>query len=162
MMISTRKLLRMARKWQRKAAIGRKRISLFQGNNENASTSASSPSSLMAEKGQFIVYTADKKRYSFPIAYLNNYIFRELFRLAEEEFGLPSDGPITIPCEAIFMDYLISLIQRRATTEIEKALLMSMSSCRCLSLDHRDNSQLHQGMNMGSLSSSLSSDQLLG
>lgn len=73
-----------------------------------------------------------------------HYIFRELFRMAEEEFGLPSDLPITIPCEAVFMDYLISLIQRRVTTEIEKAFLMSISSCRSSWLDHRDNSQLHQ------------------
>ncbi|KAI5668143.1 hypothetical protein M9H77_18014 [Catharanthus roseus] len=135
-MISTRKLVRLARKWQKKAAIGRKRISY-----ENTSTSACSFSSPMAEKGHVVVYTDDQKRYSFPISYLNNYIFKELLRMAEEEFGLPKDGPITIPCEAAFMDYLVSLIQKRATTEIEKALLMSISSCRCSSSSYTESSQ---------------------
>ncbi|KAI5668148.1 hypothetical protein M9H77_18001 [Catharanthus roseus] len=93
-MISTRKLIRMARKWQKKANIGRKRIS-FHRNNENTTTSdCSSSSSPLAGKGHFVVYSADQKRYSFPISYLNNYIFRELFRLAEEEFGLPNQKNI--------------------------------------------------------------------
>ncbi|KAI5669049.1 hypothetical protein M9H77_18902 [Catharanthus roseus] len=56
------------------------------GNSENTSTSVCSSSSLMMpEKGQFSVYTVDQKRYSFPICYLNNYIFIELLRMAEEE-----------------------------------------------------------------------------
>ncbi|KAI5669051.1 hypothetical protein M9H77_18904 [Catharanthus roseus] len=118
-MISTRKLLRIARKWQNNAAIGR--IS-----HENTNTIACSSSSPVAEKGQFVVYTADQKRYSFPIAYLN--IFRELLLMAEEDFGLPSDGPITLPCEAVFMEYLISLTKRGATKDIEKALLISICS----------------------------------
>ncbi|KAI5669053.1 hypothetical protein M9H77_18906 [Catharanthus roseus] len=109
-MISTRKLIRMARKWQRKAAKGRKRISFPR---DNSSGTSSTP-----------------KRYSIPIAFFNNCIFGELLRMAEEEFGLPSDGPTTIPCEGVFIDYLIFLIQRRATTDMEKALLISISSCR--------------------------------
>lgn len=123
-MISTRKLIRIARKWQRKAAKGRKRISFPR---DNSSGTSSTP---VAEKGHVVVYTADQKRYSIPIAFFNNCIFGELLRMAEEEFGLPSNGPITIPCEAVFIDYLIFLIQRRATTDMEKALLISISSCR--------------------------------
>ncbi|KAI5668146.1 hypothetical protein M9H77_18011 [Catharanthus roseus] len=135
-MISTRKLIRMAKKWQRKAAIRRKRIS-FPGNNQtnDAGTSTCSSSSTVAEKGHVVVYTADQKRYSF---------FRELLQMAEEEFGLPSDGPITLPCEAIFMDYLISLTKRQATKDIEKELLASISSYRCslsCTVDQLDNSQ---------------------
>lgn len=139
-MINTGKLVKMARKWQRMAALGRKRISfpgiinVGVGDAAASTTSAScsSPSSSpAAEKGHFVVYTADQNRYSFPIAYLNNAIFRELFRLAEEEFGLPSDGPITIPCDAIFMDYVNSLIRRRPTKDVERALLLSIVSSRC-------------------------------
>ncbi|CAI9769775.1 unnamed protein product [Fraxinus pennsylvanica] len=124
-MISSRKLVKMARKWQRLAALGRKRITSPR-KNEEASTTYNRSSS-MAEKGHFIVYTADKKRYAFPIAYLNNYILRELLIMSEEEFGLRSDGPITLPCDAIFLDYAISLIQNKATKDVEKALLISMS-----------------------------------
>ncbi|KAL3539129.1 hypothetical protein ACH5RR_002495 [Cinchona calisaya] len=131
-MINTRKLIKMARKWQRMAALSRKRISLFPGNiNVAISTTDTGCSAPAAEKGHFVVYTADQSRYSFPIAYLNNPIFRELLKMAEEEFGLPSDGPITIPCDAVFMDYLISLIRRRATKDTERAVLLSMASCRC-------------------------------
>ncbi|KAI5668145.1 hypothetical protein M9H77_18012 [Catharanthus roseus] len=132
-MISTRKLIRMARKWQKRAAIGRKRVSLPQNNVNTGTSSSSSSSSAVTEKGHVVIYTADQNRYSIPIAYLNNYIFRELLRMAEEEFGLPSNGPITIPCEAVFMDYLISLIQRRETAQAENALLTFISACRCSS-----------------------------
>lgn len=120
-MINARKLIKMARKWQRMAALSRKRISSFPGNISvrdaitTTTTGCTSSPSLpaAAEKGHFVVYTADQSRYSFPIAYLNNPIFRELFKMAEEEFGLPRDGPITIPCEAVFMDYVVSLIRQR-------------------------------------------------
>lgn len=125
-MINTRKLIKMARKWQRKAALKRKRVISFPNLNNNNSVEGAAK----AQKGHFVVYTADQKRYSFPIAYLNNYIFSQLFKMAEEEFGLPSDGPITVPCEGIFMDYLISLMQRKATKEIiEKALLFVAYRC---------------------------------
>jgi hypothetical protein len=142
-MISTRKLMRMARKWQRAAAIKRKWIS-FPNNNGNANYSGCC-SSPVAEKGYFVVYTADQQRYSFPITYLNNYIFRELFRMAEEVFGLPSDGPITIPCDSTFMHYVISLIQRNATQDMEKALLMSIAACRYSSsyAGHQSESRQH-------------------
>ncbi|KAJ0077637.1 hypothetical protein Patl1_35763 [Pistacia atlantica] len=33
-------------------------------------------------------------------------------KASEEEFGLSSDGPSTLPCDAVFMDKLVSLIQQ--------------------------------------------------
>ncbi|KAI5668153.1 hypothetical protein M9H77_18006 [Catharanthus roseus] len=105
----------------------------FLHKDQNESSSSCSSTAPVAEKGHVVVYTADHKRYSFPIAYLNNYIFRELLIMVEEEFGVPIDGPITIPCEAVFMDYLISLVQRGATKYVEEALLLSISSSRCSS-----------------------------
>ncbi|XP_021903796.1 auxin-responsive protein SAUR68-like [Carica papaya] len=141
-MINTRKLFKMAKKWQRVAALRRKRISLPRSSrdaNQNASNATS-----VADKGHFVVYTADKMRFLFPIAYLNNPIVRELFKMSEEEFGLPSDGPIMLPCDAVFMEYVVSLIQQRADKTTEKALLMSMATSRCLnsySLHHGQSSQ---------------------
>lgn len=118
-MISPKKLVNMARKWQRLAVIGRKRILL-----PTASCS----------RGNFVIYTIDKKRYIFPIEYLNNYVFQELLKLSEEEFGLPRDGPITLTCDAAFMDYAVSFIRHQATTEdIEKALLISVVTRSSLS-----------------------------
>ncbi|PSS21792.1 Auxin-responsive protein [Actinidia chinensis var. chinensis] len=129
-MISPKKLIRMARKWQKVAAIRRKRISLPRSNGY-INTDTNSSSSSVADKGHFVVYTADQRRFVFPIVYLNDDIFRDLLKLSEEEFGLPSDGPIMLPVDAVFMDYVVSLIQRHTTKEIHKALLMSIENSRC-------------------------------
>ncbi|KAL5803643.1 hypothetical protein ACOSQ4_031948 [Xanthoceras sorbifolium] len=120
MVINQKKLIKMARKWQRVAALRRKRISL-----PKVDTSA------VADKGHFVVYTTDRRRFTFPISYLSNHIFLELLRMSEEEFGLPSNGPITLPCDAIFMEYVVSLIQGRVDRQLQEALLMSVASSRC-------------------------------
>ncbi|RVW50953.1 Auxin-responsive protein SAUR66 [Vitis vinifera] len=77
----------MARKWQKMAGIGRRReISLPNARNTR-----------LADKGHFVVYSMDKRRFMVPLAYLSSSIFIELLRMSEEEFGLPGDGPITLP-----------------------------------------------------------------
>ncbi|GAA0178425.1 hypothetical protein LIER_29833 [Lithospermum erythrorhizon] len=95
----------------------------------------SSRSSLpsVAEKGHFVAYTADGKRYSIPISYLRSSIFRELFKMSEEEYGIPNGGPITYPCDSIFIDYTISLSERKTTKDVEEALLLSIDAYRCWS-----------------------------
>uniref|UniRef100_A0A803LG65 Uncharacterized protein n=1 Tax=Chenopodium quinoa TaxID=63459 RepID=A0A803LG65_CHEQI len=108
-MISTKKLIKMARKWQKIAAASRKRISR---------------SRYVADKGHFVVYTSDKKRFMIPLDYLESEIFRELFRIAEEEFGVASSGPIMLPCDSNLMEYAISMIQRHVAEDLEKALIM--------------------------------------
>ncbi|KFK44785.1 hypothetical protein AALP_AA1G303000 [Arabis alpina] len=125
-MINAKKLIKMAKKWQQRAALGRRRISFQRSNTANSSSSA-------AEKGCFVVYTADKKRFAFPISYLNKSVFQELLTISEEEFGLSTEGPITLPFDSVFLEYLIKLIQRRMDVDTEKALLMSISSTRCSS-----------------------------
>ncbi|RVW48280.1 Auxin-responsive protein SAUR67 [Vitis vinifera] len=73
-----------------------------------------------------------------PLVFLSNNIFRELFRMSEEEFGLPSNGPITLPYDSVFMEYIIPLIQRGMAKDIEKALLFSIATSRCsLSSSHQ-------------------------
>ncbi|KAK1589064.1 hypothetical protein Q3G72_019960 [Acer saccharum] len=104
MMINPKKLIKFARKWQRVAALRRKRISLP---GLNTSSSSTAP---VADKGHFVVYTADQRRFVLPISYLSNQIFQELLRMSEEEFGLPSNGPITLPCDAVFIDYEQQLV----------------------------------------------------
>ncbi|KAK3230922.1 hypothetical protein Dsin_002803 [Dipteronia sinensis] len=133
-MISLKKLIGMAKKWQKLAVRNRKRVSFPRTNKtvdaESCSTS-SSPSS-MVEKGHFVVYSADQTRFVIPLKYLENSIIKELLKMAEDEFGLPSSGPITLPCDAVFMEYAISLIRRRPEKNVEKALLMSLATGRCL------------------------------
>ncbi|KNA14554.1 hypothetical protein SOVF_106380, partial [Spinacia oleracea] len=98
----------MARKWQRIAAASRRRVSW---------------SKSLAEKGHFVIYTSDKRRFMIPLTYLKSEIFTELFRMAEEEFGVESSGPITLPCDSSFMEYTISVIQRHVAKDLEKALI---------------------------------------
>ena len=107
-MISPKKIIKMARKWQRIAALGRKRIS---SSITNINVDEESCSTSVANKGHFVVYTADQRRFMIPLVYLSNNIFRELFKMSEEDFELPSNGPITLPCDLVFMEYIIPLIQ---------------------------------------------------
>ncbi|KAL6012233.1 hypothetical protein ACLOJK_002711 [Asimina triloba] len=95
-MISPKILVAIARRWQKLAAIGRRRISMSKPNCEPCNKSTPS-------KGHFTVSTTDGRRFAIHLAYHNSPIVQELFKLSEDEYGLPSDGPITIPCEAAFM-----------------------------------------------------------
>ncbi|XP_061977075.1 auxin-responsive protein SAUR63-like [Populus nigra] len=145
-MISAKKLIRLARKWQKLAAIRRKRLTLPQTISSLESDDRSTSST--AEKGHFVVYTTDKKRFVLPLNYLNNEIVRELFNLAEEEFGLTSDGPITLPCDATFMEYAIILIQQNVAKDIEKALLVAIASNRCSSSLHLHHDVRHHQLSI--------------
>ncbi|XP_074314604.1 auxin-responsive protein SAUR67-like [Silene latifolia] len=105
----------MARKWQKLAAASRRRISW--------------PRTNVAEKGHFFIYANDGKRFMIPLAYLKNDILQELFRMAEEEFGLTSNGPIILPCDSTFMEYAISMVQRHTTEDFQKAFILSLGDC---------------------------------
>ncbi|XP_015073153.1 auxin-responsive protein SAUR68-like [Solanum pennellii] len=136
-MLSAKKLIKMARKWRKFAAIQRKRIS-FPRNGSDADSCSTSSSSIV-EKGYFVVYTADQVRFVIPLVYLENEIIRQLFNMSEEEFGLPSGGPITLPCDSSFMHYIILLIKKGITAgDLHKALLLSIPSSCC------STSSLHQ------------------
>ncbi|XP_031127762.1 auxin-responsive protein SAUR68-like [Ipomoea triloba] len=87
----------MAMKWQKFGGIQRKRISLPRHNGK------------ADRKGHFVMYTTDQKRFVVPLIYLDCKIIRQLLEMSEEEFGPPSDGPIILPCDAVFLDYIISV-----------------------------------------------------
>ncbi|KAG6761726.1 hypothetical protein POTOM_034959 [Populus tomentosa] len=130
-MISAKKLVKLARKWQKLAAISRKRLTFPQTISSLDSDDCSTSST--AEKGHFVVYTTDEKRFVLPLDYLNNEIVKELFNLAEEEFGWTSNGPLTLPCDAAFMEYSITMIKKNVAKDVEKALLITLASNRCSS-----------------------------
>ncbi|KAH0679732.1 hypothetical protein KY284_020817 [Solanum tuberosum] len=137
-MLSAKKLIKMARKWQKFAAMQRKRIASFPRNASDADSCSTSSSSIV-EKGHFVVYTTDQARFVVPLAYLENEVIRQLLSMSKEEFGLLSGGPITLPCDSTLMSYIISLIKRGvAAGDLHKAVLFSIPSC-CSST-----SSLHQ------------------
>ncbi|OIT03418.1 PREDICTED: auxin-responsive protein SAUR68-like [Nicotiana attenuata] len=136
-MLSTKKLINMAKRWQKFAAKQRKRIS--SPRNARDTDSCNTSSSSVVEKGHFVVYTADQARFVIPLAYLENEVIGQLLSMSEEEFGLPSGGPITLPCDSDFMDYIISLIKKGLSAgDLHRALLLSITSCCC------STSYLHQ------------------
>uniref|UniRef100_A0A6N2MT61 Auxin-responsive protein n=1 Tax=Salix viminalis TaxID=40686 RepID=A0A6N2MT61_SALVM len=55
----------------------------------------------------------------------------ELLKPAEEEFGLPSNGPLTLPCDAELIEYVVGLIKQGITRDLEKTLLVFIASSRC-------------------------------
>ncbi|KAL8139547.1 hypothetical protein V2J09_005568 [Rumex salicifolius] len=83
------------------------------------------------EKGNFLVYTTDGRQFALPLAYLQSKIFNELLRLAEEEFGLATDGSITLPRDSGLLEYTISIIQRRVGREVVDSFLVSISQSHC-------------------------------
>ncbi|MFS7978529.1 putative small auxin-up RNA [Helianthus anomalus] len=64
------------------------------------------------KKGHFVVYVGEMhKRYVIPLSTLNHPLFRDLLRLAEEEFGFNnSEGGLKIPCSEDYFEGLVSLI----------------------------------------------------
>lgn len=115
-MVSTEILIRMARKWKKLSVNGRRRIT-----------------SSVVDNGHFIIDTIDQKRFVIPLACQRNTIFVELLKMSEEEFGFPSDGPITFPCDSVAMNYIVSLLRRSLAKDLEKAVVNSVASYRCSS-----------------------------
>ncbi|KAI3441174.1 uncharacterized protein J3R85_002415 [Psidium guajava] len=136
-MMSTKKLIQMGRKWQKAAAAGRKRMSLRSTNS--SATSGNKSKSSCAQKGHFVVYSSDNRRFAISLSYLSNDIIRELFRISEEEFGIPNSGPIRLPIDAPCTEYIFSMIGRGLAKDLQNALLMSITSCSssCTALDER-------------------------
>ncbi|KAL2936950.1 Auxin-responsive protein SAUR64 [Bienertia sinuspersici] len=140
----TKKLIKMAKKWQNIAAASRKRISWSRAINE----------------GHFVVYTSDKRRFMIPLTYLKSKIFTELFRMAEEEFGIASNKPIILPCDSVFMEYTISMMQRHLAKDLEEAVILSLASCKYSSFSCEHHEQSNHQFDLRSIKVTLSFPQL--
>ncbi|XP_015388247.2 auxin-responsive protein SAUR63-like [Citrus sinensis] len=123
-MISTKKLIKLARKWQKLAAIRQKRImsTIFKGDDAEK----------CYVKGHFVVYTVDHKRFVLPLVYLSNNVVQALMELAEE-FGLPTNGPLTVLCDTAFMEYVVTLISHNVNEDAERPLLTLIAGSHCAS-----------------------------
>ncbi|TKW11666.1 hypothetical protein SEVIR_6G247300v4 [Setaria viridis] len=119
-MISSKKVAQLSKKWQGMGAIGRRRVTTV---DKEINTSCSS---IVAGKGNCIVYSSDGKRFEIPLTYLRTTVFAELLKLSQEEFGFTSDGRITLPCDTAVMEYVMCLLRREASEDVEKALLSSV------------------------------------
>ncbi|XP_062199614.1 auxin-responsive protein SAUR36-like [Phragmites australis] len=124
-MISAKRLVQMA-KWQRMAALASKRLTPSTPAKETHGFCCTSTS--VAGKGHCVVYSADGRRFEVPLAYLGTAVFGELLSMSQEEFGFAGDdGRITLPCDAAVMEYVLCLLRRNASEEVERAFLSSMA-----------------------------------
>ncbi|KAJ9186376.1 hypothetical protein P3X46_001954 [Hevea brasiliensis] len=85
------------------------------------------------KKGHFAVYTKEGKRFVVPLYYLNHPIFRVLLEMAEEEFGTTTHGPLQVPCEEEFMEYIFTVLRKNPSVEVETALI-PVNSCEGISI----------------------------
>lgn len=89
--------------------------------------------SFVAEKGHFVVYSAERKRFMLPLAYLKSDMFRELLKMSEDEFGLGGDGPIVLPCDAGFLECALTILQ--GSKDVERELFGSLLIRHCWASD---------------------------
>ena len=106
-MISAKRIAQLAKKWQRMAPLGRKRLTLQKEADEQCCTS-------VASRGHCAVYTADGARFEVPLAFLGTAVFAELLQMSREEFGFAGgdDGRITLPCDAAVMEYAMCFLRK--------------------------------------------------
>ncbi|XP_024995300.1 auxin-responsive protein SAUR64-like [Cynara cardunculus var. scolymus] len=111
------KIVKLVRKWHRDA--------WKSGSNKR--------NDLVANKGHFVVYAVDQSRFVMPLHYLDNNVFLELLRMSEDEFGLPGNGHITLPCDSIAMNHMVDVFEQGCSDDLERDLLVSIASNRCSS-----------------------------
>lgn len=91
-----------------------------------------SSTSLAAEKGHFVIYTVDRARFMMPLSYLQHEVFQELLRMSGEEFGISSERPITVPCDAACLEYVVSLVKGGVDGNLDiKSVLDSIAASAC-------------------------------
>ena len=123
-MISTKRIAQLAKKWQRMAVLGRKRLTW-----RTAAKEVDKCCTSVASKGHCAVYTIDGACFDVPLSCLGTTIFTELLQMSKEEFGFTgSDGRITLPCDAMVMEYALCLLRRGVSAELEKAFLSTMAT----------------------------------
>ncbi|CAL9060678.1 unnamed protein product [Musa banksii] len=121
-MISSRRILEIARRWRKMAALGRKRISWIR---RDASAESNTKNTSIADRGHFVVYSSEGRRFMVPLTLLNTRMFQELLRLSEEVFGFSCDGPISLPCDAVFLEHILPLLRKRGSKNAEREMLIS-------------------------------------
>ncbi|KAL6011845.1 hypothetical protein ACLOJK_002311 [Asimina triloba] len=117
MVSPNKKLLELAKKG-RKVIAPRSRRSSF--STCDGASDSNGCSTSVVERGHFVVYSIDGIRCVLPLASLDSPIFTELLEMSEEEFGLPSEGPITLPCSGVFLEYVASMIKRSMSKDVER------------------------------------------
>ncbi|KAL4201051.1 hypothetical protein AMTRI_Chr02g214270 [Amborella trichopoda] len=75
---------------------------------------------LVADEGQFAIYTIDGSRFRILLDYPYSPIFKKLLLMAEAEFGFTGYDPLRVPCEAFVIEHIDSLFRKNASKEWRK------------------------------------------
>ncbi|KAM3277321.1 hypothetical protein ACQJBY_045276 [Aegilops geniculata] len=129
-MIHPKKLAQLAKKFKRMLAAGAGAHRWQHASNTADDECCSTTSSMLADEGHCVVYAADGERFEVPLAYLGTTVFAELLRMSEEKFGFASGsdgGRIMMPCDATVMEYVLCLVRREASEEVERSFLSSIA-----------------------------------
>ncbi|XP_047324303.1 auxin-responsive protein SAUR50-like [Impatiens glandulifera] len=105
-------LKKLNRNQQRPAGTGLKQMisSLIGKTNMSSGGGGKLPGDI--PRGHFAVYVGEKRRrYIVPISWLSHPLFKTLLERAEEEFGFSHDMGLTIPCEEVVFQSLMSAIR---------------------------------------------------
>ncbi|KAI3664834.1 hypothetical protein L6452_43443 [Arctium lappa] len=63
--------------------------------------------------GSLAVYVdVERRRFLIPTRYLNLPVFVSLLNIAKEEFGFQTDGGLVLPCNVVFFNKLLNLLER--------------------------------------------------
>ncbi|XP_047047369.1 auxin-responsive protein SAUR36-like [Lolium rigidum] len=128
-MIHPNKLAQLAKKCQR-MLVSRAGARRRQASDMDDDECCSTASSVVADEGHCVVYTVDGERFKVPLVYLRTTVITELLRMSEEESGFTSGGNgsrIMLPCDSTVMDYVLCLVRREASKEVEMAFLSSIA-----------------------------------
>ncbi|KAM6591789.1 hypothetical protein CsatA_014394 [Cannabis sativa] len=90
-------------------------LGFYNNNNKNNNDGDNIPNDV--PKGHFAVYVGEnRRRYIIPIWWLTQPEFQTLLQRAEEEFGFNHHMGLTIPCEELTFQNLISIIMIRSSS----------------------------------------------
>ncbi|VAI35400.1 unnamed protein product [Triticum turgidum subsp. durum] len=111
--IHPKRFAQLVRKWQR--------VRTTSSDNEAGCTTPQ-----VTDKGHCAVYMANARRLKFSLTCLTKTIFGELLSMPQEELGFTCDGRITLPFDAAVMEYVMCLLRRNASEEVERPFLSSI------------------------------------
>ncbi|KAI9184708.1 hypothetical protein LWI28_000222 [Acer negundo] len=135
-MISSRRLIKLARKQLKKAcdeAPGESRlqkITVIMARTYQYQLLIKAILLCTPQMKQVIsIVMLQQARFTIPLKYLGKSVFRELLRMSEEVLGIPNNGPITLLCDSTFLKYVLALVRGGISEGLEKSQKTFPETC---------------------------------
>ncbi|KAH6807049.1 hypothetical protein C2S53_006288 [Perilla frutescens var. hirtella] len=103
------RLKQVVTRWKSKSLRGSSSILFYTSSDDDSDEPAGA--NRRTPSGSVAVYVgAERRRFVIPTRFLNLPVFVALLNQAEEEFGYPATGALTLPCEAGFFSDILRLL----------------------------------------------------